>query len=137
VVYNNIPFGLAHTDPMMVLVAMYGQLLATVAVSKDMSERPYLTETRFGGKRGVTEAQITCLSALCVLYERESGEPGLTFYHNSFATPRFDPDLLRAPNVRHYGVADAGSHRPQLKRDPLGRGAGLLKRGADALRGGL
>jgi hypothetical protein len=110
VLFNNIPFGHSHTDPMMVLTAMYGQIKAIVAVPRDFESSPYVADTVFGGSRSVTEAHNTSISAVCVLYTYEGG-PALNFYHNSFATKKFDPSWLRATSVRHYGVANAGTHR--------------------------
>ena len=121
VIYNNAgQFSVHHTDPMFVLVAMYGHLQARLRISWPSSashasgEQPSvvsLEDKRFGGKRRVTEADNTSISAVCILYRSADGKPGLNFYHNAFAAQPFDPNWLRGERVRHYVIKDAPSHR--------------------------
>ena len=108
VLYNNVPFGQTHTDPMMILLAMYGQLVVDMAVPADKRVSPYVAGSRFGGSRSVTQTDNTSLSAIGVLHDLDH-RPALTFYHNSFAEYPFEPDWLRSRQVHHYGVSQTTS----------------------------
>ena len=106
IIFNNVSHEPTHTDPMMVLIAMYGQITVPVLVPADRSAEPQFMPARWGGKKSVSRAHNKALSAIGILYSAQSGEPGITFYHNVFAAHSFEPEWLRAPDVRHYAVPD-------------------------------
>lgn len=111
VIFNMVSVAPLHTDPMAVLLAMYGQLQVRVAIPRAPGAEPSVVSSRFGPKRSMNEAHNTTISAVCVLYETLDREPAVNFYHNAFAAMPFNPDWLRHPLVKHYGIRDAASHR--------------------------
>ena len=106
IIYNNVPHEPTHTDPMMVRIAMYGQITVPILAPSDPSAQPQFGPAYWGGKKSVSHAHNKALSAVGVLYSTQSGDAGVTLYHNVFAAHPFAPDWLRAPDVRHYTVTD-------------------------------
>lgn len=104
VLFNNIPTRDVLTDPMFVMIAMYGQIGVPVEAPVDPAVRPTFGPLRHLGKRRMTPVHNTSVSAVCVLQGVENGEIRLTFYHNCFATRPFDPEWLRRPTVLHYSA---------------------------------
>lgn len=100
VLYNTAPL-ISYLDPMFILLAMYGELTATIDRSSNAEKRT-IQALSFGRKRSVSTSQNTTISAVCVLVENPEGHPTLTFYHNRFAALPFDPSWLRGELVRHY-----------------------------------
>jgi hypothetical protein len=109
VVYNNIPLGHVYTDPMCILMAMYGYITVPVEVPPSPAESPRFLDPRFGPKRSLTEEHNTSISALAVLYRDQQQRPGINFFHNSFAAMPLNPDLIRAESVRHYRAPTVAS----------------------------
>lgn len=107
VIYNNVEHEPTHTDPMMIRIAMYGQITVPVLVPANPSIRPQFLAPKWGGKKSVSQTHNRALSAVGVLYRTVAGDIGLTFYHNIFATHQFNPDWFRVPDVKHYTVTDA------------------------------
>jgi hypothetical protein len=111
VIFNNVPFLRSLTDPMFVMMAMYGQLAALLEVPEDPSESPRVLGSVRTGDRRMTKEHNTSISAVCILQEGSDGIKYLTFYHNVFAAQAFEPDWLRLPNVKHYTIRDPESGR--------------------------
>lgn len=107
VIYNNVGHDPTHTDPMMVRIALYGQITVPVLVPADPSINPTFLPPKWGAKKSVSKEHNRALSAVGVLYKTVGGDVGMTFYHNVFASHAFTPDSLRAPDVKHYVVPDA------------------------------
>jgi len=103
VLYNNAE-PISYSDPMFILLAMYGELTLPVIVPP-AGGRPVAGELRFGGNRRVTTTDNTTLSAVCVLVHDMNDQLILTFYHNYFAAKPFDPAWCSGERVRHYFLA--------------------------------
>jgi hypothetical protein len=104
VIFNNVEACPSYTDPMFVMVAMYGHLTLDYLLHSDPSIPPTTIRVRHGLKNKVSPSSNTSLSAVCILQERSDGRALLTFYHNKFAAIPFGPEWLRAPEVWHYGI---------------------------------
>jgi hypothetical protein len=111
VLYNNVE-PISYTDPMFILLAMYGELTLPYTMPSG-GGRPIAGDLRFGGKRRVTKTDNTTMSAVCVLNHDFNGHLILTFYHNYFAALPFDPTWFQGEHVRHYFLpkeqADSGN----------------------------
>lgn len=107
--YNNVPYQPTLTDPMFVLMAMYGQVAISIEVPASPQEPPRVGRTQFGGKRRMTAGQNTSISAVSILQGEGFAKKRLTFYHNLFAANPFEPDWLRSDAVCHYTVKDPAS----------------------------
>jgi hypothetical protein len=103
VLYNNAE-PISYSDPMFILLAMYGELTLPLMVPAG-GGTPIAGELRFGGKRRVTTTDNTTLSAVCVLIHDMNGRLIMTFYHNYFAAKTFDPSWFSGERVRHYFLA--------------------------------
>jgi len=109
VVYNNVLVCPTYTDPMFVMIAMYGHLTVDLELPVAGGGPPKVRQVRHGAKSKVSATSNTSLSALCVMTADEAARVFLAFYHNKFAALRFAADWLRAPEVKHYGLPnDAG-----------------------------
>ena len=100
ILYNNAE-PISYSDPMFVLLAMYGELTLPLTIPPG-GGTPIAGDLRFGGNRRVTKTDNTTLSAICVLIHDMKGRLLLTFYHNYFAAKPFDPKWLQGERVRHY-----------------------------------
>jgi len=100
VLYNNAE-PISYCDPMFILLAMYGELTLPLMIPGG-GEPPIAGDLRFGGNRRVSKTDNTTFSAVCVLVHDPQGHLILAFYHNYFATLRFDPTSLQGEHVRHY-----------------------------------
>lgn len=100
ILYNNAE-PISYSDPMFVLLAMYGALTLPLTVPAG-GGRPIAGDLRFGGNRRVTETDNTTLSAVCVLIHDMNDRLVLTFYHNYFAAKPFNPEWFKAERARHY-----------------------------------
>jgi hypothetical protein len=109
VMYNNVPFAHSYTDPMCILMAMYGYITVPVQVPGNPAQSPHFLDPRFGPKRSLTEEHNTSISALGVLYRDQKQQPGINFYHNVFAGIPLNPEFIRAESVRHYRAPTASS----------------------------
>ena len=109
VLYNNIPYQPTVTDPMFVLMAMYGQVEASIEIPASPREAPRWRGFRLGGGRRMTKDHNTSISALGMLQGEGSAKKRLTIYHNIFAANPFDPNWLRSDAVAHYTVKDPAS----------------------------
>ena len=103
VIYNNVPECPTYTDPMFVMIAMYGHLTLELELSSSVAGPPKAKALRHGAKNKMSPCSNTSLSAVCVLQERDDGQLLLTCYHNRFAAIPFDAEWLRVPEVRHFG----------------------------------
>lgn len=110
ILYNNAE-PISYSDPMFILLAMYGELTLPLTIPPG-GATPLAGDPRFGGKRRVTKTDNTTLSAICVLVHDMNGRLVLTFYHNYFAAKPFDSNWFKGNQVRHYflpkGEAESG-----------------------------
>jgi hypothetical protein len=104
VIYNNVPECPSYTDPMFLMVAMYGHLTVDYELPPAGTGPPRVSGVRHGAKNKLSPSSNTSLSAICVLQADDGQQVRLTFYHNRFAAIPFPPDWLRTPCVRHHGI---------------------------------
>ncbi len=100
ILYNNAE-PISYSDPMFILLAMYGELTLPLTIPAGGGQ-PIARDLRFGGKRRVSKTDNTTFSAVCVLIHDPQGQLILTLYHNYFAALPFDPTWFLGDRVRHY-----------------------------------
>lgn len=96
-----------HNDPYQIRVAMYGFDQIVFAVPQDMKVSPYAVGAKSGGRRKMTEAHNTSVSAIASLYCRSKDQIDLVLYHNRFAAVPLDPQLFGRYGIRQFQLGNA------------------------------
>ena len=92
VVYDNGPFRMALQHER-VVEALFGQSTYVEWLSDDPGIEPIVRGPFFGGDRGLTPTQNTCVSAVAIL-ELMDGGLSLRVYHNPHAAVILEPALF-------------------------------------------
>ena len=98
-----------HLDRYNIRVAMEGLDQVIVAVPRDQSESPYMTGTRSGPRKKMTETHNTSISAIGVLSTPPGAPICLTVYHNRHAAIPVPADALKKLNVPQYTLQGSES----------------------------
>ena len=104
IVVVNEPSGLLrqHIDPYGVLTAMRGLDEVPVYVPRDHGERPWFGATRRGGKRKMTPAANTTISAIALLFSHGPRATRMDVFHNKFARCPLRLRDLPGHWIRHF-----------------------------------
>ena len=110
VFYNNVPITNRHVDPYAIKTAMYGLEAMILGVPGESDGPPTLLARQFGGRRTLTPAHNTTLSAVAVLSSNPvDNSPSLRIFHNIYAFLPLNPDWLRNTETRHYTLGEKHS----------------------------
>jgi len=105
VLYNNVLIA-DHTNSYFIQVAMYGLETHVLAVPKDATISPYLTDKKFGPKRKMSKDNNTSISAVGVIFHNAEGIATLRVYHNVYAEIPLSTELLRQFNIRQFTLTE-------------------------------
>lgn len=95
VLYNNVYLS-NYTDSYHIKTGMFGFEVVNLAVPKNLMQKAYVVERKFGPRQRMRPNEKTRISAVGVLnHHTEDKSIQFLVYHNCFATVRIDPQPLR------------------------------------------
>lgn len=93
--------------------AMYGLHAVALAVPREGWAEPEVIGERRGGRRQMTPAERTHISAVSVLYEHpDDGKPYLWTFHNFFAAVPLPRSVFAGPHDRHFAKPNHPDRSP-------------------------